>query len=150
MRLKTIMESLGYGDIQDIVDEMLYSLGRKGPKSGDVSIMDGKAIVELVPWPPNSKADMIKIERIKVDEEERGKGLGSKIMNIICHIADNHQIPVVLSAVPFGDKKNDRGDKENTDKLINFYQQFGFEIVSREEKKSLGIFGDVMIRRYSK
>jgi hypothetical protein len=49
------------------------------------------------------------------------KGFASKVMNQIVALADKHQVPMTLSAVPFGQKS--LGEKE----LESWYRRAGFD-----------------------
>ncbi|MDK9789947.1 GNAT family N-acetyltransferase [Vibrio sp. D431a] len=58
---------------------------------------------------------------------EKGIGNGTKMMNIICQLADNYKIPIALSTW------TEKVGEENALRLVNFYRKFGFQISSRRK-----------------
>jgi hypothetical protein len=55
----------------------------------------------------------------------KGQGLGGLAMNALCHLADLHMQPLILTAYPLGKDKSD----EALLSLMKFYVKFGFEPV---------------------
>lgn len=62
----------------------------------------------------------------------RRKGNGTHLMNLICELADEMEMRLVLRARPYGE------DQMTKDELKNFYMKFGFVITQ----------GDNMVRPY--
>ena len=60
------------------------------------------------------------IQTVPRDTYEK-KGFASKVMNQIAALADKHQVPMTLDAVPFGQKS--LGEKE----LESWYRRAGFD-----------------------
>lgn len=67
----------------------------------------------------NVFAHTIILSQIIVPKPERNKGIGTKVMKILCEFADNHNLRIALSpASDFGGSKT---------KLKQFYKHFGFK-----------------------
>jgi hypothetical protein len=65
---------------------------------------------------------------------EKGMGNATKVMQIICKIADKYGVTVALDPLPYGKDPN----KLNYDQLVQFYKKFGFQFQDGEEG-----FGDM-------
>jgi len=63
---------------------------------------------------------ILKIFSLRTPQSKRGQGSATEAMNQIVQKADKYGIPIKLDASPL-DKKT------RLDKLVNFYQKFGFE-----------------------
>ena len=62
----------------------------------------------------------------------RRKGNGTHLMNLVCDLADEMKMRLVLRARPYGE------NRMTTDELMNFYMKFGFVITQ----------GNDMVRPY--
>jgi len=81
------------------------------------------------------------------ESTHKGKGVGSNIMDMITTTAKKNGVTISLDAIPCGDditsvnwafrSKNTRQQEEvwnqATDRLIKFYERFGFQSVHRKQ-----------------
>ena len=63
---------------------------------------------------------------------ERGKGYASEVLQKICDIADEFQVTLVLTPVPFG---KDKKEILTTSQLIKWYKKYGFVKYHIEDMK---------------
>lgn len=64
-------------------------------------------------------AHIIILSKIVVDKKDRGKGIGTNVMNEICNFADKYNLRIALTpSSDFGGSKS---------RLIQFYKIFGFK-----------------------
>ena len=66
----------------------------------------------------NKFAKTIILSQIIIDKNERGKGIGSKVLQEICDFADENGLPIGLTP------SSDFGG--NVQRLKKFYKHFGF------------------------
>ncbi len=72
-------------------------------------------------------ANTVEIEEIIA--LEMGQGYGSRAMNILCSLADDMDITLVLGVANDDDGYFTADDMPDENQLIDFYSRFGFEIV---------------------
>lgn len=70
--------------------------------------------------------DTLSIDTVVVPVSHRGQGIGTFLIDHILILADEQGKDVLLSARPIG-AVND----EKVQKLVRFYQKFGFEVYDR-------------------
>jgi GNAT superfamily N-acetyltransferase len=67
----------------------------------------------------NKFAHTIILSKIVIDKKNRGKGIGTNVMNEICDFADKNKLRIALTpSSDFGGSKT---------RLIQFYKNFGFK-----------------------
>lgn len=66
----------------------------------------------------------LKLHDIVIDEQDRGKGIGSKLLDAVVRYADIKGLPVWMCVVGEG-----QGTQEvmNTARLVSWYKRYGFE-----------------------
>ena len=65
---------------------------------------------------------------------EKGQGHATKVMKMMCKIADKYNVTMALDPSPFGKDPN----RMNSAQLVQFYKKFGFEFAKGEDD-----FGDM-------
>lgn len=68
------------------------------------------------------KNNALYLEAISLVEENQGQRYGTKVLNIICEVADEYGIDIILEAYPL---KECTG--RDVFRLMRFYKKFGFE-----------------------
>lgn len=76
--------------------------------------------ITLVPY-----YDGVKIASIVVNENERGNGKGTEVMNLLYDISEELEIPLYVNPYPASDYEPSK-EKEVVTKLINWYEDLGF------------------------
>ena len=67
----------------------------------------------------NKFSHTIILDKIVVDKKNRGRGIGTNVMNKICDFADEYKLSIALTpSSDFGGSKT---------RLIQFYKNFGFK-----------------------
>lgn len=66
--------------------------------------------------------DKIKLASIIINKEDRGKGIGSKVMEELCDYADRDNKTITLTPAI----KDDYQGTTSQSRLIEFYKRFGF------------------------
>ena len=66
--------------------------------------------------------DRIRLHNIIVEVPQQG--MGTKLMQLVCKIADQCEVVIVLTALPFGDPSM----RIKLFKLISWYRDFGFVV----------------------
>lgn len=107
--------------IQKAVDE-IRSLGYKNPFDNS-TVIDDRVLVEVSNFDGYLWLNSI----FTVDKRQ---GFSSKVLQMICDIADKYQITMRLTPVPFG-----TGEIMNTKQLTKWYSKFGFVKFRLEDMK---------------
>lgn len=76
----------------------------------------------------------IKLSSIIVNKDDRGKGIGSKVMEELCQYADKNQKMITLTPAV----KDDFQGTSSQSRLISFYKKFGF-ILNKGRNKDFTI-----------
>lgn len=85
--------------------------------------------------------DNVKLEVSKFDGSlwiqsistiEHGKGDASKVLKMVCDIADKHNVVIRMAPEPYGTEKG-----LNKTQLINWYKRYGFKKISYGEMERL-------------
>lgn len=84
--------------------------------------------------------DKIKLDTIIIKKEDRGKGIGSKVMNELCDYADKTQKTICLTPAV----KDDFQGTTSQSRLIDFYKKFGF-VLNKGRNKDFTI-SELMFR----
>ena len=95
----------------------------------------GKLELHFPHWGANGDP-IVHIGYIGVDAENRGKGNGTKLMQMLIQAADEVGLDMDLDIDPhkeYGDKK----PPMNATQLHRFYSKFGFLSVSKSQKKKM-------------
>lgn len=69
--------------------------------------------------------DTVNLDLVKVTRRFLGQGYGSKILDRVCALADEHFVALEIGIQPDGTTKM------GVDELIAFYERRGFEVVER-------------------
>ena len=128
--INSLMEKLGFeGELSDGSYADIVKFGYEDEnnllwKEWRVSVMlkieiDGVELC-LVPY-----HNGVKIALIKVKEEEKGMGKGTKVMNILYDISEELQIPLYLNPYP-ADEYEPSKEREMVERLIKWYEGLGF------------------------
>jgi len=84
--------------------------------------------------------DKIKLDTIIVNKEDRGKGIGSKVMEELCDYADRNQKIITLTPAV----KDDYQGTTSQSRLIDFYKKFDF-VLNKGRNKDFTI-SELMFR----
>lgn len=107
---------------------------------------------ELETMPVNDTVDKskaIEIQSLEVKNKSRNNGIGTLLVNKCIEIADDNESDIYLYAASL----ETVGNKENTGKLLKWYEKLGFEQVPDSEfDKNLGSVKkeQCLVRRYKK
>lgn len=83
----------------------------------------------------------ISLSLMVIHPEYRKRGIGSKVVNMVCEYADEHVLKIVLTPA----ERKDRFGTTSKNRLIRFYRRFGFYL-NKGRNKDLTI-RNTMIRR---
>lgn len=78
--------------------------------------------------------DKIILDSIIIKKEDRGKGIGSKVINELCDYADKNQKVICLTPAV----KDDYQGTTSQSRLMEFYKRFGF-VLNRGRNKDFSI-----------
>ena len=73
---------------------------------------------------PNQAIQVIVIDSVRVPESEQGQGVGKRIMQQICEVADRYNMWMLLEVSPFGEKTL------SIAQLQKLYESYGFVTVT--------------------
>lgn len=100
-----------------------YFVGGTDP---DAATCVGRADID-VKW---AAVNCVVLHYLHVEEEYRGAGIGSRLMQRVCEDADALGVTIELQAAPAG--------LSYLDKLVTFYESFGFEITELHDRTDPG------------
>lgn len=120
----------------DIFLRELEKFGQESNIPGVWSI--NNVLVEIVP----NKIGKANYEILMIASENKGKGYGTKVMNIITELADKNDINLNLVAMPLFEQS-----PENTKRLIKWYASFGFDFEEMEIQENWSECGLKMRRK---
>jgi len=103
-------------------------------------ITDGKGQIvctawltpDVTDWPPPT----FLLNRIQVTRHQGRKGYGSKLLQIVCELADEEGVVLILGVSP--------DDSDDFDWLVKWYEKFGF--TAKHKDRELNLWFNLMER----
>jgi hypothetical protein len=102
--------------IVEAQDVILSELGEKTDIANEVITPDGVRVTI------SAFGDTLRLRSIQTGDSNRGSGAASKTLDKIVRLADESQVPITLTAIPYGDLGLTK------DQLILWYSKRGFEL----------------------
>lgn len=103
-----------------------------GDRRGDIL---GKLELHFPQWEAN-RDPIVHIGYIGVDAAKRGKGNGTRLMQMLIQAADKVGLNMDLNIDPHMER-DDKKPPMNASQLHRFYSKFGFVSVSKSQKKTM-------------
>lgn len=83
--------------------------------------------------------DVLELYSLRVSSKNRNKGYAKEIMTMLCNIADDKNLTIIVGVSPLD-------HKTKLDKLVSFYKTFNFALTG----KSINVLGHPEMIRFPK
>lgn len=102
-------------------------LGVRNPLRREETLINNNVMIEVANWDK-------RLWISGLHSLEKGLGNATRVMNMVCKIADKYNVTLALDPNPYGKDPN----KLNYNQLVQFYKKFGFQFEEGEDG-----FGDM-------
>lgn len=129
IKLKDLIKEYAPSDpvLIDKAVAAIRRLGVRNPLNNKETLIDDSVMIEIANWDKRLWISSI----LSLD---KGTGNATRVMGMMCKIADKYNVTMALDPSPFGKDPN----KLNYNQLVQFYKKFGFKFEDGEEG-----FGDM-------